>query len=126
MKKTAIAVMLTTCFAFCVPAPVCKAASSSLEVVLTDSLWGAGIGALAGAATLAFVDDAGDHTARIYQGAAIGLFLGMAFGVYELSPMFSSYTSPDGNREMIYGLSLRIPLNGAGGVRLSRPSPLSW
>jgi hypothetical protein len=85
-------------------------AAPTLEVVLQDSLWGAGIGALAGAATLAFMDHPSDHYARIYQGAAIGLFCGLAFGVYELHPMFYSYTTPSGEKENFYGLTLNIPL----------------
>lgn len=109
MKK--IAIVLAVCCAFVALPHGARAASSSLEVVLTDSLWGAGIGALAGAATLAFMDHPGDHLERIYQGAAIGLFIGMAFGVYELSPMFYSYTTPSGERETVYGLMYTVPLN---------------
>jgi RsiW-degrading membrane proteinase PrsW (M82 family) len=108
MKK--ILVILALCLAF-VPLPQdSRAASSSLEVVLVDSLWGAGIGALAGAATLAFMDHPSDHYERIYQGAAIGLFIGLGFGIYELSPMFYSYTTPAGKKETVYGLMMRIPL----------------
>lgn len=124
MKKMTV-ISMAVCLVLFLPAPACKAASSSLEVVLVDSLWGAGIGALAGAATLAFVDEPSDHTARIYQGAAIGLFLGMAFGVYELSPMFSSYTKPDGSHENLYGILVTIPLTGAQ-ARPLHPGPPSW
>jgi hypothetical protein len=109
MKK--IVMILALCLAL-VSLPVSsRAASSSLQVVLIDSLWGAGIGALAGAATLAFMDHPSDHYERIYQGAAVGLFIGMGFGVYELSPMFYSYTTPAGKKETVYGLTLNVPLN---------------
>lgn len=108
MKKAVV--ILALCIAFTFLPHDSRAASSSLEVVLIDSLWGAGIGALAGAATLAFMDHPSDHYERIYQGAAVGLFVGLGFGVYELSPMFYSYTTPAGEKETIYGLTLNIPL----------------
>lgn len=109
MKK--IVIILALCLAFISLPNDSRAASSSLQVVLIDSLWGAGIGALAGAATLAFMDHPSDHYERIYQGAAVGLFLGLGFGVYELSPMFYSYTTPAGKKETVYGLTMNIPLN---------------
>jgi len=85
-------------------------AQSSLEVVLWDSLLGAGIGALVGAATLAFMDHPGDHLERIAQGASVGLIGGIAFGFYEISPVFYSSVDPAGNRERIYGLRVTVPL----------------
>ncbi len=85
-------------------------AAQTLEVVLVDSLWGAAIGGLIGGATLAFMDHPGDHLDRIYQGAAVGVICGVAFGLYEIRPMFSSYTTPAGQKEYLYGLNLRIPL----------------
>ena len=90
--------------------PSTSNAQSSLEVVLWDSLLGAGIGALVGAATLAFMDHPGDHLERIAQGASIGLIGGIAFGFYEISPVFYSSVDPAGNRERIYGLRLTVPL----------------
>ena len=107
MKKGLI--ILTLCLAF-FTLPQQSQAAQSLEVVLQDSLWGAGIGGLVGGATLAFVDKPGDHWARIYQGAAIGVLCGVAFGIYEIRPMYYSYTAPSGQREHVYGLSLNIPL----------------
>ncbi|HON37518.1 MAG: hypothetical protein ACOX3E_15335 [Desulfomonilia bacterium] len=90
--------------------PSTSNAQSSLEVVLWDSLLGAGIGALVGAATLAFMDHPGDHLERIAQGASIGLIGGIAFGFYEISPVFYSSVDPAGNRERIYGLRVTVPL----------------
>jgi hypothetical protein len=108
MKKGLI--ILSLCLAF-FALPVQSQAAQTLEVVLQDSLWGAGIGGLVGGATLAFMDHPGDHLARIYQGAAIGIICGVAFGVYEIRPMFSSYTTPSGQKEHVYGLTMNIPLN---------------
>lgn len=90
--------------------PSTSNAQSSLEVVLWDSLLGAGIGALVGAATLAFMDHPGDHLERIAQGASVGLIGGIAFGFYEISPVFYSSVDPAGNRERLYGLRVTVPL----------------
>jgi hypothetical protein len=70
MKK--IVIILALCLAMISLPNVSRAASSSLEVVLVDSLWGAGIGALAGTASLAFMDHPSDHYERIYQGGPWG------------------------------------------------------
>ena len=86
------------------------AADSSLDVVLWDSLVGAGIGALVGTATLAFMDHPGDHLERIPQGAAVGVIAGVAFGFYEITPVVYSRTTPDGERERVYGLQFNLPL----------------
>lgn len=108
MKKILVSVTLILAL-FILP---CKSfAESSLDVVLWDSLVGAGIGALAGAATLAFMDHPGDHLRRVTQGASIGLLFGVGFGVYEIKPMLYSYTEPnDGKRERVYGLLVNVPL----------------
>ena len=90
--------------------PSTSNAQSSLEVVLWDSLLGAGIGALVGAATLAFMDHPGDHLERIAQGASVGLIGGIAFGFYEISPVFYSSVDPAGNGERLYGLRVTVPL----------------
>jgi hypothetical protein len=108
MKKGLI--ILSLCLAF-FALPGQSQAAQTLEVVLVDSLWGAGIGGLVGGATLAFMDKPGHHLARIYQGAAIGVLCGVAFGVYEIRPMYSSYTTPSGQKEHVYGLTMNIPLN---------------
>jgi len=108
MKKGLIIISL--CLAFFMQ-PVQSQAAQTLEVVLVDSLWGAAIGGLVGGATLAFMNNPGHHLDRVYQGAAIGVICGVAFGLYEIRPMFSSYTTPSGQKEHVYGLSLNIPLN---------------
>jgi hypothetical protein len=107
MKKGLI--ILSLCLAFFI-LPGQSQAAQTLEVVLQDSFWGAGIGALVGGATLAFMDKPGDHWARVYQGAAVGVLCGVAFGLYEIRPMYSSYTTPSGQKEHVYGLTLYIPL----------------
>jgi hypothetical protein len=108
MKKGLIIISL--CLAFFM-LPEQSQAAPTLEVVLVDSLWGAGIGGLVGGATLAFMDHPGHHLDRIYQGAAVGVICGVAFGLYEIRPMFYSYSTPTGQKEHVYGLTMNIPLN---------------
>ena len=93
---------------FALPAP--SHAGSSLEIVFWDSLMGAGIGALVGGAALAFMDKPGDHLERIAQGASVGLVCGLGFGIYEISPMFYTTTTPSGKKERVYGLQVMVPL----------------
>jgi hypothetical protein len=107
MKKGLIIISL--CLAlFMLPGQ--SQAAPALEVVLVDSLWGAGIGTLVGAATLAFMDKPSNHLARIYQGTAAGILCGVAFGMYEIRPTYYSYNSPSGQKEYVYGVSFSIPL----------------
>ncbi|MDT8273593.1 MAG: hypothetical protein RRA35_10435 [Desulfomonilia bacterium] len=89
--------------------PVRSHAGSPLQVVLYDSLIGAGIGALVGASTLAFMDNPSDNSIRIAQGASIGLICGLAFGLYEISPMFYTMRTPSGETGWVYGLQVGIP-----------------
>jgi len=107
MKKTIVILSLVLSL-FALPAQ--SHAGSSLEIVLWDSLMGAGIGGLVGAATLAFMDNPNDHLARIAQGASIGLICGLGFGIYEISPMFYTTTTPSGKKARVYGLRVNIPL----------------
>jgi len=107
MKKGLIIIAL--CLAF-FTLPQQTRAASTLELVLLDSLWGGAIGALVGTATMAFMEHPGHHMDRVYKGAAIGVICGVGFGVYEIRPVFSSYTTPSGQQEKLYGLSLNIPL----------------
>lgn len=107
MKKLIVSIaFVLSVFMF----PVQSHAGSSLEVVFWDSLMGAGIGALAGTATLAFMDHPGDHLQRITQGASVGLICGIGFGLYEISPIFYTNTLPSGKKERVYGLQLTVPL----------------
>jgi len=107
MKKALVSIALVLSLFML---PCTSHAESSLEVVLWDSLLGAGIGALVGAATLAFMDHPGDHLERIAQGASVGLIGGIAFGFYEISPVFYTSVDPAGQRERLYGLKVTVPL----------------
>jgi hypothetical protein len=90
-------------------APFNAQAAPPLKVVLEDSLWGAAIGTLAGAATLPFMKHPSDHYDRLAQGAGIGLIGGMVFGFCEISPVLYTYERPGHAR--VYCLSLTLPLH---------------
>jgi hypothetical protein len=111
--KRVIIIIMVVCFAICSLPQESRAASpssSSLEIVLWDCLLGAGIGGLVGVATLPFMTHPSNHYNRIAQGMSIGLICGLGFGVFELSPMYTSTTTPSGQKERIYGLTLNMPL----------------
>ena len=106
MKKMAIALMFVALIAI----PSLRAHSaSSLQIVAEDAGWGALIGTLAGGAVLAFTDKPQDHWDYLLRGAAVGAFVGIGFGIYEIHPIFTAYRTPD-NKETAYGLKLYIPL----------------
>ncbi len=86
-----------------------RADGSSLQIIFEDTLWGMGIGALVGAASLAFVNEPSDHMDRILQGASIGIIGGVCFGFYEVSPMFYSMKDPHtGKRIYVMGVNIQL------------------
>jgi hypothetical protein len=61
------------------------AAENNFSEVLTDGVYGGLAGALVGGAVLAFSDNPGDHLNYLGYGAAIGVFVGTAFGLVSAS-----------------------------------------
>ena len=60
-------------------------AQANLENVFIDSLWGGGIGAVSGLALWAWKDQkSAEVTSMVARGAAVGVFGGMLFGLYEI------------------------------------------
>ena len=60
-------------------------AQANLEIVFIDSLWGGGIGAVSGLALWAWKDQkSAEVTSMVARGAAVGVFGGMLFGLYEI------------------------------------------
>ena len=60
-------------------------AQANLEIVFIDSLWGGGIGAVCGLALWAWKDQkSAEVTSMIARGAAVGVFGGMMFGLYDI------------------------------------------
>lgn len=106
MKKLIIYALLSMSL---ISLPAESNAASSLQVVAEDSLWGALIGGLVGVASLAFKDHPNDNFDLIYKGASIGLVCGVAFGIYEISPVFYAYKDP-ATKETTYAFGLFIPL----------------
>lgn len=96
--KTALTLMFITAF-WLAAAPTAQA--QKLQIVLTDGLWGAGIGALIGTAVVVLADEPEDELDRIPRYAAIGAVLGVAFGFLEISGAFASYDSA--NHRLVLG-----------------------
>ena len=76
MKKI-LATLLLTLFLYTVPA----SAQDVMERTLHNSMYGAIIGGIVGAAVLALSDNPGDHLDYIPTGAAIGVLAGVAYGL---------------------------------------------
>ena len=85
MKRIGAVILLSVFVALLPTKTVHAASSDSLGRIVTDSLYGGAAGALVGAATLAFVDKASDHTDNIGKGAAIGVILGAIYGTMKVS-----------------------------------------
>ena len=65
-----------------------RARAQALEVVFKDSLWGAAIGSVVGLASWSLQDTDKDDklfSKYILRGAAFGVFIGMAYGVYDVN-----------------------------------------
>lgn len=105
MKKLIIILLMAACIGL----PLKSQAASSLQVVAEDALWGVLIGSLLGTASLAFTDEPSDHLDYIARGAAVGAFAGIAFGIYEIHPIFTAYKTPN-SEDTVYGMKLYIPL----------------
>jgi len=61
------------------------ASEDEFSKVFTDGVYGGLAGALVGGAMLAFKEDPGDHLNYLTYGAAIGVFVGTAFGLISAS-----------------------------------------
>lgn len=106
MKKLIVSAVLALSL---ISLPAESYAASQLQVVAEDTMWGAVIGGLVGTAALAFRDHPSDNLDLIYKGASVGLICGVAFGFYEISPVFYGYRDPV-TKETTYGLGIVIPL----------------
>jgi len=59
-----------------------KAQCSPEREFIMSCTYGVLAGTLVGAATLAFVDNPGDNLQRVARGASLGLYAGIALGLY--------------------------------------------
>ncbi len=71
-------------------------ADKSREFLLSAT-YGTLAGTLVGAATLAFADQPGDKLHRIARGASLGLYLGIALGIYVTSYYEPEEDKPEGD-----------------------------
>lgn len=55
---------------------------NKMREFLTSAAYGTLVGALIGAASLAFVDNPDDELQRVAKGASLGLYAGIALGIY--------------------------------------------
>lgn len=60
-----------------------RADDIKLQKILRNALYGGAVGALIGGALLAFKDNPGDHLDFITVGAASGVLVGVAWGIYD-------------------------------------------
>lgn len=80
MRKIAALLLLTFLIAWVHPAKA-SAAENEFQTVFKDGFYGGMAGALVGGAALVFRDHPGDHLNYISYGAAIGVFVGVTFGI---------------------------------------------
>lgn len=84
MRKL-IPVLLLVCLAGWMSPNRAVADENSFETVFKDGFYGGLAGALVGGAALAFRDHPGDHLNYLSYGAAIGVFVGVTFGLVRIS-----------------------------------------
>ena len=82
MRK-AILIVILVGFLSGIQSATAIAQDDGFKIVLRDGIYGGLVGALVGGALLAFREDPGDDLALIARGAAVGVFAGVAFGVYQ-------------------------------------------
>jgi len=84
MRKL-IPTLLLVCLAGGMSPGRAVAAENSFETVFKNGIYGGLAGALVGGAALAFKDHPGDHLNYLSYGAAIGVFIGVAYGLVTIN-----------------------------------------
>jgi hypothetical protein len=86
-------------------------AAPGIGSLISTSLLGTSIGILVGATTLVFMNNPSDHQERVYRSAAIGFACGFGLGLYGMiSPTYTESRTHQGQKEKVWGLQIRIPL----------------
>lgn len=85
MRKWPIGVLLLALAVGLAQPGVAAAEDIALKKIVRNAAYGGALGALVGGALLAFVDDPGDKLEFITTGAAAGILVGAAWGVYDSS-----------------------------------------
>lgn len=81
MHKLRKGISILILAAFMASASSSYAADNTLREVFQDAFYGAGIGALVGAAFMAFTRKPADHLENVGYGAAIGVLAGTGYGL---------------------------------------------
>ncbi|HIJ96721.1 MAG TPA: hypothetical protein HPP94_13485 [Desulfuromonadales bacterium] len=81
MKNFRKTITLALLVIFVMTASSSYASDNTLREVFEDAFYGAGIGALVGAAFMAFTKKPADHLENIGYGAAVGVLAGSAYGM---------------------------------------------
>lgn len=74
-------------------APVSEA--QSLRGFLKNCAWGTVAGAGVGVVSLAFEDQPGDSWNNVARGASLGLYAGIAYGIYDMNREPAKYHHPE-------------------------------
>jgi hypothetical protein len=90
MRKWPVAVLALAFALALLPARVAHADDIALQKIMRNALYGGAVGALVGTAVLAFADHPSDHLNFITNGAAAGVLLGAAWGVYDSQTAYVS------------------------------------
>jgi hypothetical protein len=85
MRKWPIGVLLLALVLGLAHPGVAAAEDIALKKIMRNAAYGGMLGALVGGALLAFTDDPGDHLNFVTTGAAAGILVGAAWGVYDSS-----------------------------------------
>jgi len=84
MRRVSIGVVLILLAALALPGTA-RADDIALQKIFRNAMYGGALGALVGGALLAFKDKPGDHWDFITIGAASGVLVGAAWGIYDSS-----------------------------------------
>jgi hypothetical protein len=75
------------------------AEDNKMREFLTSAAYGTLVGALVGAASLAFVDNPDDELQKVAKGASLGLYAGIALGIY-VTQFHSDEPEPELGKEL--------------------------
>lgn len=90
MRKWSAGVLALALVLALAPARMAHAEDIALEKIMRNALYGGAVGALLGTAVLAFADHPSDHLNFITNGAAAGVLIGVAWGVYDSQTAYVS------------------------------------
>jgi len=82
-----------------------RARAQALEVVFKDSLWGAAIGSVVGLASWSLQDTDKDDklfSKYVVRGASFGVFIGMAYGVYDVNSGGDAFMSQNHEEGLLH------------------------